>query len=167
VTLVSGPTALPSPLAVRRVSVLTAEEMLRACEAALPVDAAVLVARVADWRPELWRTSKMKKGSGPPEIRLVENPDILARLSQPARAAAAGGGLRRRDRRHRGQRRAKLERKGCDWILANNVGEPGVLGGEENTVTLISREGAERWPRATKSDVADKLARRIAEALRP
>jgi phosphopantothenoylcysteine decarboxylase/phosphopantothenate--cysteine ligase len=168
VTLVSGPTALPSPLAVRRVSVLTAEEMLRACEAALPVDAAVLVAAVADWRPEAVAASKMKKGSGPPEIRLVENPDILARLSQagPERPRLVVGFAAETDDIETNAR-AKLERKGCDWILANNVGEPGVLGGEENTVTLISREGAERWSRATKSDVADKLARRIAEALRP
>ena len=166
VTLVSGPTALSSPLAVRRVSVGTAEEMLRACEAALPVDAAVLVAAVADWRPETVADSKMKKGSGPPEIRLVENPDILARLSQPGpeRPRLVVGFAAETDDIE-ANARAKLARKGCDWILANNVGEPGVLGGEENTVTLISREGAERWPRATKSDVAEKLARRIAEAL--
>jgi phosphopantothenoylcysteine decarboxylase/phosphopantothenate--cysteine ligase len=140
--------------------------MLRACEAALPVDAAVLVAAVADWRPEVVADSKMKKGSGPPEIRLVENPDILARLSQlgPERPRLVVGFAAETDDIE-ANARAKLERKGCDWILANNIGEPGVLGGEENTVTLISREGAERWPRATKSDVAEKLARRIAEAL--
>ena len=167
VTLVSGPTALSPPLAARRVSVQTAEEMLRACEAAMPADAAVLVAAVADWRPEAVTTSKIKKGpGGAPEIRLVENPDILATLSRPGpeRPRLVVGFAAETDALEE-HARAKLERKGCDWILANDVGEPGVLGGEENTVTLITREGSERWARATKRDVAEKLARRIAEAL--
>jgi phosphopantothenoylcysteine decarboxylase/phosphopantothenate--cysteine ligase len=166
VTLVSGPTALSSPVAVRRVSVVTAEEMLRACEAALPVDAAVLVAAVADWRPETVGGSKLKKDAGPPEIRLVENPDILARLSQPgAERPALVVGFAAETEALEANARSKLERKGCDWIVANDIGEPGVLGGEENTVTLVTRNGSERWRRATKLEVAEKLARRIAEAL--
>ena len=167
VTLVSGPTGLPSPVAARRVSVQTAEEMLRACEAALPADAAVLVAAVADWRPETSQASKIKKGvAGPPEIRLVENPDILARLSQPGpeRPRLVVGFAAETDSLE-AHAHAKLERKGCDWIVANDVGEPGVLGGEENTVTLVTREGVERWRRATKAEVADRLARRIADSL--
>ena len=150
-------------------SVQTAEEMLRACEAALPADAAVFVAAVADWRPDAASASKIKKGAGgAPELRLVENPDILAMLSRPGpdRPTLVVGFAAETDALEE-HARAKLERKGCDWILANDVGEPGVLGGEENTVTLVSREGAERWPRATKQEVADKLARRIAERLGP
>ena len=167
VTLVSGPTALASPIAVRRVPVITAEEMLQACEAALPVDVAVMVAAVADWRPETVSGAKMKKGGGPPEIRLVENPDILARLSRlgSARPTLVVGFAAETEDVH-ANAKAKLERKGCDWIVANDVGEPGVLGGEENTVTLLTRTGEERWPRATKREVAEKLAARIAEALR-
>ena len=168
VTLVSGPTALSSPIAVRRVSVTTAEEMLQACEAALPADVAVLTAAVADWRPETVADAKMKKGSGPPQLRLVENPDILARLSRagPERPSLVVGFAAETEALE-ANARAKLEKKGCDWIVANDVGEPGVLGGEENTVTLLTKTGAERWPRATKREVAEKLAARIAEALRP
>ena len=167
VTLVSGPTALAAPLAVRRVSVQTAQEMLEACEAARPVDAAVLVAAVADWRPEQAAGSKIKKGpSGPPEIRMVENPDILARLSEPGpdRPRLVVGFAAETDDLE-AHARAKLERKGCDWIVANDVGQPGVIGGDENRVTLITRDGADLWPRATKTEVARRLAQRIAEAL--
>jgi phosphopantothenoylcysteine decarboxylase/phosphopantothenate--cysteine ligase len=166
VTLVSGPTALASPLSARRVSVQTAEEMWRASEAALPVDAAVLVAAVADWRPEAVSAGKIKKRRGAPDFRLVENPDILARLAQPGpeRPRLVVGFAAETDDVE-AHAREKLARKGCDWIVANDVGEPGVLGGEENTVTLVTRDGAERWTRATKAEVADRLARRIAEAL--
>jgi phosphopantothenoylcysteine decarboxylase/phosphopantothenate--cysteine ligase len=167
VTLVSGPTALPAPLAVRRVSVQTAQEMLEACEAAAPVDAAVLVAAVADWRPEQASDSKIKKGpEGPPGIRMVENPDILARMAEagPDRPRLVVGFAAETDDLE-ANARAKLERKGCDWIVANDVGQPGVIGGDENRVTLVTREGADRWPRATKAEVARRLAQRIAEAL--
>ena len=167
VTLISGPTALSSPIAVRRVSVTTAEEMLQACEAALPADVAVLTAAVADWRPETVAGAKMKKRGGPPELRLVENPDILARISRagPERPTLVVGFAAETEALE-ANARAKLQKKGCDWIVANDVGEPGVLGGEENTVTLLTRTEAEHWPRATKREVAEKLAARIAEALR-
>lgn len=166
VTLVAGPTGLSTPAAVRRVSVTTAEQMMEACRAALPVDAAVMVAAVADWRPETTAPDKLKKGAGAPEIRLVPNPDILQALSQrgPDRPqlvvgfAAETEGLE-------AHAREKLARKGCDWIVANDVTRPGVLGGEENAVILVTREGLEAWPRATKAEVARRLAARMAETL--
>ena len=167
VTLVSGPTALSAPPGVARVDVGTAEEMLGACRSALPADVAVFVAAVADWRPEKASTQKLKKnGSGPPEIRLVENPDILAELSRPGADrprlcigfAAETGDMETKARR-------KLAAKGCDWIVANDVSNPGVVGGADNTVTVIDSQGADAWPRASKTKVARRLARRIAEAL--
>ncbi|HEY5411082.1 MAG TPA: bifunctional phosphopantothenoylcysteine decarboxylase/phosphopantothenate--cysteine ligase CoaBC [Caulobacteraceae bacterium] len=167
VTLVSGPTALSAPLGVWRVQVETAEQMLGACRAALPADVAVFVAAVADWRPETVAVGKIKKtGSGPPEIRLVENPDILASLSRPGPQrprlsigfAAETGALETAARK-------KLQAKGCDWIVANDVSDPSVVGGEDNAVTVIDSQGADAWPRASKIAIARRLARRIAEAL--
>jgi phosphopantothenoylcysteine decarboxylase/phosphopantothenate--cysteine ligase len=168
VTLVSGPTALPAPARVKRVDVQTAEEMLAACRQALPADVAVFVAAVADWRPEAPSPIKIKKnGSGPPAIRLVENPDILATLSAPGPErprlcigfAAETGDLE-------AKARDKLAKKGCDWIVANDVLEEGVVGGTENMVTVIDSQGADHWPRASKTEVARRIARRIAESFR-
>ena len=131
VTLVSGPTALSAPPGVTRVEVQTAQEMLDACQGALPAEVAVFVAAVADWRPERVAPQKIKKNNlGPPEIRLVENPDILALLSRPGPQrprlaigfAAETGDLE-------AKARAKLASKGCDWIVANDVSDPGVVGG--------------------------------------
>ena len=167
VTLVSGPTALAAPPGVARIDVETAEQMLGACQGALPADVAVFVAAVADWRPEQVQPAKIKKnGSGPPEIRLVENPDILATLSRPGPHrprlsvgfAAETGDLEAKARR-------KLAAKGCDWIVANDVSDPSVVGGEDNAVTVIDSQGADVWPRASKTAIARRLARRIAEAL--
>ncbi len=165
VTLVSGPTALTAPPGVRRVEVRTACQMLDACKAALPADAAVCVAAVADWRPETVAGTKIKKSEAEPVIRLVENPDILAALATPGPArpkvvvgfAAETGGLE-------APARKKLEAKGCDMIVANDVSRA-VFGGETNEVLLVTRQGAEAWPRASKLDIARKLALRIAEAL--
>lgn len=166
VTLVSGPTGLSTPPAVRRVSVTTAAEMMEACRAALPVDAAVLVAAVSDWRPEATAPGKLKKEAGAPEIRLVANPDILQTLSQPGpERPQLVVGFAAETEQLEAHARDKLARKGCDWIVANDVTRPGVLGGEENAVTLITRSGAEAWPRATKAEVARRLAARLAEAL--
>ncbi|MDP8916325.1 MAG: bifunctional phosphopantothenoylcysteine decarboxylase/phosphopantothenate--cysteine ligase CoaBC, partial [Pseudomonadota bacterium] len=147
VTLVAGPTGLPTPPAVRRVSVTTALQMMEACRAALPVDAAVMVAAVADWRPDAPAPGKLKKDKGPPEIRLLPNPDILQTLSQPGpeRPRLVVGFAAETDALE-AHARDKLARKGCDWIVANDVTRPGVLGGEENAVTLVTREGAEPWP---------------------
>ena len=167
VTLVSGPVSLPTPAGVDRVDVESARDMLAATQAALPADAAVCVAAVADWRPDEAFGLKLKKGKdGPPTLTLVENPDILATLaaSGPARPTLVVG-FAAETNDVEAHARAKLARKGCDWIIANDVTEPGVMGGEENAVLLITREGIERWDRAHKDQVAADLAARIAKAL--
>ena len=167
VTLVSGPTGLSAPAGVRRVEVETAVEMLDACKAALPADVAVCVAAVADWRPEQASPQKIKKeGRGAPTLRLAENPDILATLSGlGARRPRLTIGFAAETDEMEAHARAKLAKKGCDWIVANNVTEDGVVGGEENQVTVIDSQGVDRWPRAAKIAVARRLAQRIAEAL--
>jgi phosphopantothenoylcysteine decarboxylase/phosphopantothenate--cysteine ligase len=164
VTLVSGPTALPAPAGVNRVAVETAREMLSACEAALPADIAVCVAAVADWRPETLGASKIKKGpNGPPAISLVENPDILATLSKgkPRPKLVIGFAAETDDVEAHAQ--DKLARKGCDWIVANDVSIDGTMGGDENAVAIVSSGGIERWDRLPKGEVARRLAARIAE----
>jgi phosphopantothenoylcysteine decarboxylase/phosphopantothenate--cysteine ligase len=167
VTLVSGPTALPAPQGVARVEVETAEQMLAASEAALPVDAAVFVAAVADWRPETAATAKLKKaGAEPAPLKLVENPDILARIAAPGpRRPKLVVGFAAETGELLANAKAKLAKKGCDWIIANDVTEPGVMGGSENAATLVTAEGVEPWPRADKAEVARRLAARIAAAL--
>jgi len=167
VTLISGPTALAAPVGVMRVDVETARGMLEACESALPVDVAVLTAAVADWRPETVSTQKTKKSSAAPEpIRLVENPDILATLAAPVSSRPALViGFAAETEQVEAYAKAKLARKGCDWIVANDVTAPGVMGGEENEVMVIDCAGVERWTRATKADVAMRLAQRIAQTL--
>jgi phosphopantothenoylcysteine decarboxylase/phosphopantothenate--cysteine ligase len=167
VTLVSGPTALLSPPGVERLEVEAAREMLEACQAALPVDVAVLTAAVADWRPEAVAAQKQKKsGASPTPIRLVENPDILATLSAPGAARPSLViGFAAETEQVEDHAKAKLARKGCDWIVANDVTAPGVMGGEDNEVMVIDRAGVERWPRATKAQVARRLAQRIARTL--
>ncbi len=167
VTLVSGPTALPAPAGVRRVNVRTAIEMLEASNAALPADVAVCVAAVADWRADEVFGVKLKKGKdGPPTLRLVENPDILANLSRsgPARPKLVIG-FAAETNDIEAHARAKLARKGCDWIVANDVSQDWVMGGDDNAVMVIDRSGVDRWPRGAKAAVAERLARRIAEAL--
>ncbi|HEY8615455.1 MAG TPA: bifunctional phosphopantothenoylcysteine decarboxylase/phosphopantothenate--cysteine ligase CoaBC [Phenylobacterium sp.] len=166
VTLVSGPTALPAPAGVRRVDVETAREMLAACEQALPADIAVCVAAVADWRPESLGTQKIKKGEGgPPPISLVENPDILATLSRAARRPRLVVGFAAETNDVEAHARAKLARKGCDWIVANDVSVEGTMGGDDNAVAIVSTGGIERWERMPKGEVAQRLAARIAEDL--
>ncbi len=166
VTLVAGPVAQPTPPGVRRVDVESAREMLAACEAALPADLAVCVAAVADWRPERLGSRKIKKGDGgPPPIALVENPDILASLAKGARRPRLVVGFAAETNDVEAHARAKLDKKGCDWIVANDVSLPGVMGGDENAVAIISRAGVERWAQLPKGEVARKLAERIAEEL--
>jgi phosphopantothenoylcysteine decarboxylase/phosphopantothenate--cysteine ligase len=167
VTLVSGPTALSPPLGVTRVQVQSAREMLAASQAALPADVAVFVAAVADWRVDKAFGVKLKKGKGgPPTLTFVENPDILATLaaSGPQRPRLVIG-FAAETNDVEAHARAKLARKGCDWIIANDVSEPGVMGGDENAVLLITKDKTERWARATKDAVAHDLAQRIAESL--
>lgn len=163
VTLVSGPTALSAPNGVRRVEIETAREMLAACEAALPADIAVCVAAVADWRPETPGTGKIKKGAGgPPAISLVENPDILATLSKAKARPTLVVGFAAETDEVEAHAKAKLARKGCDWIVANDVSIAGAMGGDDNTVAIVSGAGIERWDRTGKGEVARKLAARIA-----
>ncbi len=171
VTLVSGPTALATPAGVTRVDVETAREMEAACRQALPAEAAVFVAAVSDWRPDAVFPVKLKKGhEGPPAVTLVENPDILAGIAAagPCRPALVVG-FAAETNDLEANARAKLARKGCDWIVANDVGESGpgagVMGGDENEILLLDAAGAERWPRAGKAEIARRLAERIAAAL--
>ncbi|HET9161026.1 MAG TPA: bifunctional phosphopantothenoylcysteine decarboxylase/phosphopantothenate--cysteine ligase CoaBC [Caulobacteraceae bacterium] len=171
VTLVSGPTALDAPPGVHRVDVETADQMLAASlEAAgkgAPLAAGVFVAAVADWRPDEAFAVKLKKGKeGPPAIRLAENKDILATLARAGpRRPKLVVGFAAETNDVEEHAKAKLARKGCDWIIANDVSEPGVMGGAENSVLLISKTGTERWERAPKEVVAGRIAARIAEAL--
>ncbi|MDR7230746.1 phosphopantothenoylcysteine decarboxylase/phosphopantothenate--cysteine ligase [Caulobacter sp. BE264] len=167
VTLVAGPVALPTPPGVRRVDVETARQMLAASQAALPADVGVFVAAVADWRVDEAFGSKLKKEKGgPPALTFVENPDILATLSAsgPHRPRLVVGFAAETDHVEE-HARAKLARKGCDWIIANDVTEPGVMGGGENAVLLVTKSGTERWERAAKDRVAAQIAARIADVL--
>ena len=166
VTLVAGPVSLPTPLGVRRVDIETAVQMQAACRAALPLDVAICVAAVADWRPAEQGLQKIKKGAGgPPSLDLVENPDILAGLAAgPARPSLViGFAAETQDIEAHG--RAKLAKKGCDWIIANDVTQPGVMGGEDNAVLIITKDGLERWDRAPKTRVARLIAEKIAASL--
>jgi phosphopantothenoylcysteine decarboxylase/phosphopantothenate--cysteine ligase len=167
VTLVSGPVALPTPLGVDRVDVETARDMLAACQAALPADVGVFVAAVADWRiDEVFGVKLKKDKGGPPALTFVENPDILATLSASGpRRPKLVIGFAAETNDVEAHARAKLARKGCDWIIANDVTEPGVMGGDTNAVLLISKDKTERWTRAAKDSVAHDLAQRIAQNL--
>ena len=167
VTLVSGPTALEAPAGVARVEVETAAQMLAACQAALPVDVAVMVAAVADWRPAEPAARKLKKRGAPPDpIALIENPDILATLSKagPTRPRLVIGFAAETDDLDRNSQ-AKLARKGCDWVVANDVSQAGTMGGPDNAVRILTQGGIDRWERMDKRMVAERLAAKIAEAL--
>jgi phosphopantothenoylcysteine decarboxylase/phosphopantothenate--cysteine ligase len=143
--------------------------MLAAVEAALPADAAVFAAAVADWRVENAGAQKVKKVAGKlPELSFAENPDILATVAQmgPGRPQLVVG-FAAETEDVIAHATAKRARKGCDWIIANDVSPAtGIMGGTENAVTVITAEGAEAWPRMGKDAVARRLASRIAEALR-
>lgn len=168
VTFVTGPAAVPAPDGVEVVRVETARQMLAAVEAALPADAAVMAAAVADWRVANAGAQKMKKdGSGKaPALEFAENPDILALVSKGARRPQLVVGFAAETERVVDHATAKRARKGCDWIVANDVSpETGIMGGPENAVVLISVSGAEVWPRMAKDQVARQLAARIATAL--
>jgi phosphopantothenoylcysteine decarboxylase / phosphopantothenate---cysteine ligase len=166
VTLVSGPTALSAPPGVIRVDVETAAQMHAASMAALPVDVAVMTAAVADWRVDDVASGKIKKApGGPPMLSLIENPDILAAVSSAKKKRprlVIGFAAETSDLETHA--RAKLSRKGCDWIVGNDVSDE-VFGSDGNAVTLITRTTAETWPRQSKAAVARALAARIAETL--
>jgi phosphopantothenoylcysteine decarboxylase/phosphopantothenate--cysteine ligase len=167
VTLVSGPVSIPDPAGVTVRRIESAAQMLAACEAALPADAAVFAAAVADWRVANTSTGKIKKGAATPTFELVPNPDILATIaaSGPARPRLVVGFAAETDDLM-ANARGKLRRKNADWIVANDVSlETGIMGGAENEIHLITAGGVEDWPRMDKQEVARRLAARIAEAL--
>jgi phosphopantothenoylcysteine decarboxylase/phosphopantothenate--cysteine ligase len=169
VTLVSGPVTMPDPVGVTTRRIESAQQMLEACQSALPADIAVCAAAVADWRVASAASGKIKKvpGAAPPALELVPNPDILATLSAPGASRPAlviGFAAETDDLLANAQ--AKRQRKGCDWIVANDVSPAsGIMGGTENAVHLITADGVEDWPRLAKDEVARRLASRIAAAL--
>lgn len=168
VTFVTGPASVPPPSGVEVVRVETAAQMLAAVEAALPADSAVMAAAVADWRVANAGAQKMKKdGSGrAPALEFAENPDILATVSKGPQRPRLVVGFAAETETVVEHATAKRARKGCDWIVANDVSPAtGIMGGAENAVVLITAEGAETWPRMAKDAVARRLARMIAEAL--
>ncbi len=168
VTLVSGPVSIADPAGARTLKVETAREMLAAVENALPADVAIFAAAVADWSVRQPDAQKMKKDkSGVPQIELSENPDILASVAR--RNAARPRlviGFAAETENVVEHAREKLRRKGCDWILANDVSPAtGVMGGDRNTVHLVSGDGVESWPPQSKDEVAHTLIARIVSAL--
>ncbi|MBM3604337.1 MAG: bifunctional phosphopantothenoylcysteine decarboxylase/phosphopantothenate--cysteine ligase CoaBC [Alphaproteobacteria bacterium] len=168
VSFVTGPATVPPPEGVEAIAVETARQMRDAVEAALPADAAVMAAAVADWRVVNGSKQKMKKdGSGrPPALEMAENPDILAWISTAADRPRLVVGFAAETQDVVAHATAKRTRKGCDWIVANDVSpETGIMGGTENAVTLITHTGAEDWPRMSKDAVAARLAARIAEVI--
>lgn len=165
VTLVSGPVALSVPVGVERVWVETARDMQAAVQKVLPADIAVMSAAVADWRVDGVASGKIKKApGGPPSLALIENPDILAGVSAPGKdRPGLVVGFAAETTNLEANARAKLSRKGCDWIVGNDVSDD-VFGADGNAVTLFTRDGgAESWPRQSKTEVGRKLAARIAD----
>jgi len=170
VTLVAGPVALPDPGGMEVVHVRSAREMLAAVERSLPADVLVCAAAVADWRPRSPREDKIKKQAerAPPVLALEENPDILKTIAQRREGRPRlVVGFAAETERVVERARAKLAQKGCDWLLANDVGPQScVLGGDRNRVWWLSRDGAEEaWPELGKEEVARRLVARIADAL--
>jgi len=167
VTLISGPVTVPDPPGVRVVKVESARDMLRAVEAALPADVAIFAAAVADWRTAINSREKIKKsGKETPALALVENPDILATIARrKSGRPKIVIGFAAETEHVVENAKAKLARKGCDWILANDVSpETGIMGGDSNTIHLVTRGGVEHWPPQSKNDVAAVLIERIAAA---
>ncbi len=163
VTLIAGPVSLATPSGVQRINVVTAEEMGVALDQSLPADAAIMVAAVADWRVDP-AAQKIKKAAGPATLSLIENPDLLAGLASSPKRPSLLVGFAAETEDVIANARNKLERKGCDWIVANDVsGE--VMGGDFNAVHLVTSDGAESWEQAPKRDIAERLAERIADAL--
>ncbi|AZY93530.1 MULTISPECIES: bifunctional phosphopantothenoylcysteine decarboxylase/phosphopantothenate--cysteine ligase CoaBC [Paracoccus] len=166
VSFVTGPASVPAPQGVDVIAVETAQQMRDAVAAALPADAAVMAAAVADWRVLNGSDQKIKKTGDMPTLQMAENPDILAWISRDARRPRLVVGFAAETQDVTAHATAKRLRKGCDWIVANDVSPAtGIMGGSHNTVTLITEAGAEDWPRMDKHAVAARLAARIAEAL--
>jgi phosphopantothenoylcysteine decarboxylase/phosphopantothenate--cysteine ligase len=169
VTLVSGPVNLPDPPGVTVVHVVTAREMLQAVERALPVDVAIFAAAVADWRVAQAGEQKIKKkaGQATPELSLVENPDILSTIAhRKSQRPTLVIGFAAETENVAANAKAKLVAKGCDWILANDVSPAtGIMGGDRNTIQLVTAKDIEPWPPQTKEDVAAMLIARIAKEI--
>lgn len=168
VTFVTGPATAPPPDGVEVVQVETARQMHEAVETALPADVAVMAAAVADWRVTNAADRKVKKDASgaPPTLEMAENPDILAWVSRTAQRPRLVVGFAAETDDVIAHATAKRGRKGCDWIVANDVSpETGIMGGAENAVTIVTDAGAEAWPRMSKAEVARRLAGRIADAL--
>ncbi len=168
VTLISGPTDLPCPTGVQITRVETACEMLEHVQAALPADIAVMTAAVADWRVETQASQKVKKNadSKAPTLTLVENPDILAWVSQQSGAQRPGLviGFAAETENVSEYAQAKRIRKGCDWIVANNVSpENGIMGGDHNTVDIFTNDDQDKWPAMSKTEVAQKLVVKVSD----
>jgi phosphopantothenoylcysteine decarboxylase/phosphopantothenate--cysteine ligase len=170
VTLVTGPVNLPDPPGVTTVHVERAREMLQAAERALPADVAVFAAAVADWRVANAGVQKIKKmpGKGMPELALVENPDILSTIAhRKSGRPKLVIGFAAETENVAANAKAKLAAKGCDWILANDVSpQTGIMGGDRNTIELVTAKGVEAWAPQSKEDVAAMLIARVAEALK-
>jgi len=168
VILVSGPVNVPDPSGVTMIKVESARDMLAAVERALPVDVAIFAAAVADWRVANAGEQKIKKkpGKSTPELTLVENPDILSTIAHRARGRPPLViGFAAETENVVANAKDKLARKGCDWILANDVSPgTGIMGGDRNTIQLVSASGVEAWPPQSKEDVAAMLIERIAAA---
>jgi phosphopantothenoylcysteine decarboxylase/phosphopantothenate--cysteine ligase len=165
VTLVAGPVNLPTPAGVDRVDVQTARDMLAAVEAALPADAAIMVAAVADWRTEAEAVQKIKKaGQAPAPLALTENPDILATLGRHAKRPVLLIGFAAETEQVESHARAKLAKKGADWIVANDVSGD-VMGGDSNAVHIVTASGTESWENLPKDAVANRLIEKVANAL--
>jgi phosphopantothenoylcysteine decarboxylase / phosphopantothenate---cysteine ligase len=168
VALISGPVALPDPPGVQTIHVQTAREMLSAVDAALPADIFVATAAVADWRMAETGDSKLKKsGNGAPKLNLVENPDILAAIARRNQARpklVVGFAAETND--VLAHARKKLDAKGCDMIVANDVSpSTGIMGGDKNAIHIVTREGIDSWPTLDKDEVARRLIARLAKEL--
>lgn len=168
VSFVTGPTDVPVPLGVTAYHVETAQEMLDAVQEVLPVDGAVFAAAVADWRVDGIQDKKIKKSTSGdvPELKFLENPDILAIVSQHAKRPKLVVGFAAETDDVIKNARNKLSRKGCDWIVANDVSSStGIVGGQNNTVTILDKDGVEAWEEMSKTEVAFRLAQRIVGTL--
>jgi phosphopantothenoylcysteine decarboxylase/phosphopantothenate--cysteine ligase len=168
VLLVSGPVSLPDPVGVKTVKVETAQEMLSEISRGLPADVAIFAAAVADWRVEKPNTNKIRKQPGAsPTVSLIENPDILATIGHRDKGRPRlVVGFAAETEQIIEHAKAKLARKGCDWMVANDVSTAsGVMGGDCNTVHLITANGVESWPPQSKEAVARALVNRVADAL--
>jgi len=164
VTLISGPTALPDPANMQVVHVITADDMLAACEAALPADIVVCAAAVADWRVSKPSAQKLKKATSGdvPTLHLIENPDILAHIAaHPTHRPKLVIGFAAETEMVEANAQSKLKRKGCDWIVANDVSADQTFGKEDNQITLIKKDSEERWERMSKTEIAERLVQEI------